>query len=396
MRSTIRSLTLFSAQSLLIAGLSSAAAVQKSGSIESFFSSSDFNLVTTDVMFRFSELAAPAGGNASTHILIDGLVPVESGSAILTSSYRGINIADGAEFDVGQVYLQLPAPPSGDGASSPIVGIVARAGGWDAFTTTPVTAPLAGSSGTVSFDDADDSGLMSFSFGSFTGTAGYSLVSESVIDVAAFSLTDGTSTYSFEPLQLAKWGAEWYGVMMSADASPAYDALMYSLRLSEGGVSPREFLQLFDVGTPDDGIFWSWNFKYLFEILAFPDSGLFYSSEFNSFIYVVPSDSLNGFWMYLFNWFDGDGDVAGGSWVFTGYNLGMRDMQPSGAPLKVQTFIYSAVTDRFYFFQEYDNAPANAGNYWLFHPANGYTDSLSGADFWKVQEPLDDNSGNPL
>jgi hypothetical protein len=44
--------------------------------VESFLTS-DFNLVTSDVQFRFTELAPASGDNLSTHILIDGLVPAE-------------------------------------------------------------------------------------------------------------------------------------------------------------------------------------------------------------------------------------------------------------------------------------------------------------------------------
>ena len=189
--------------------------------------------MTTDVKFRFTELSAPTT-NMSTHILIDGLVPVEAGSARLTSNYRGIDIATGTEYDTGQVLLELPSPPSGDGASSPIVGIVSRAGGWDGYTTTPASPTTVGESvGSFTFDNEALTIALNVNQGAtnLTGSTTFTIVDDYTIDVAAFTMTDGSSTYAFGATQLVYGNDEYYGVIVSEDSGVDYDSLMFALRL---------------------------------------------------------------------------------------------------------------------------------------------------------------------
>lgn len=243
-----------------------AASGSSTAAIDAFLSSSDFNLVASDVQFRFTELSPASGNNTSTHILIDGLVPVEPDSAILTSNYRGIDISDGSEFDSGQVYLTLPAPPSGDGASSPIVGIVSRAttgtggSGWSAFTTMPVAGSTVGeSSGTFTFDNS--AGTIGFSLSqggtAITGSTTFTIVDDYTIDLAAFSLSDGTSSYNFGATQLVYGAGEYYGVIVSEDASPNYDSLMFALRLSSSDYDSDGIPNLVDPTPGEQATTWA-------------------------------------------------------------------------------------------------------------------------------------------
>lgn len=109
--------------------------------IKAFQTAPDFHFVESDVRFRFSELVESPVENKSTHIWIDGLVPIEEGSTILTSSYYGINISDGTFYDFGQVILTLPtgSPSPCPDDSSPITGLVERVtlkgekSGWAAY-----------------------------------------------------------------------------------------------------------------------------------------------------------------------------------------------------------------------------------------------------------------------
>lgn len=278
--------------------------------VESFLTSSDFSLVTSDVELRFSELAQASGDNLSTHILIDGLVPVEDGSDILTSSYRGVDIATGNEFDVGQVVLTLPDGAGSDGASSPIVGIVARntpssgTSGWSQYTVAELTGTqIGGSTGSVDIDTTT-SGTMTFaltsSAGALTGSADYTVVDASTIEVAAFDLTDPSGTFSFGPMDLIKSGDNYYGVMVSESAAlPAdYDSLMYTLRLG----SDTSVWGGYNVVTTEDGTRWADTGSNWMGYISLKYEPMYYNYEMNVFMYMPgePLPDAVGAWCYVF------------------------------------------------------------------------------------------------
>ena len=278
--------------------------------IEAFLTSSDFSLVSSDVKLRFTELAPSDGDNMSTHILIDGLIPVESGSDVLTSNYRGIDISTGTEYDVGQVTLTLPSGASTSGASSPIVGIVARTtptgggSGWSAYTTSGLSGTqIGGSTGSVDIDPTT-SGTMTFaltsSAGALTGSATYTVVDASTIAVDAFDLTDPSGTYSFSAMELVMMGSSWYGVMMSSSAAlPAdYDSLMYTLRL---GASGADTWGGYEVVTNPDGSRWANATSDWLGYLNIDSDPFLYSFEMDCWVFMPePASGANGAWSYIF------------------------------------------------------------------------------------------------
>jgi hypothetical protein len=277
--------------------------------IEAFLTSSDFNLVSSDVQLRFTELAPADGTNNSTHILIDGLVPVESGSDVLTSNYRGIDIATGDEYDVGQVTLTLPSGASTSGASSPIVGIVARntptdSSGWSAYATASLSGTdIGGSTGTIDIDTTT-SGTMTFAMtspnGALTGTANYTVVDENTIDVEAFDLTDPSGTYGFAPMTLVMMGSSYYGVMMSTTANlpDDYDSLMYTLRI---GASDADTWGGYSVTTNPDGSRWADATGDWYGYLNIDNDPFLYSFEMDVWMFMPePSAGANGAWGYIF------------------------------------------------------------------------------------------------
>lgn len=218
-----------------LTSLSSGATISGNVEIEPFMIPSTFSFVDGNVDFRFAELGASSGSNESTHILIDGLIPVSDGSSIATSSYRAIKIDDGSVQDVGQIILNLPSgATSGSSASSPIVGIVARQGAWSNFSVSePSGTTVGGSSGELSAESGSVSLLLQKpGGGSLTGSATYQASSETSLALGDFSLTDGTNTYGFFGTELQFDGSRYYGVVESSDSNPGYDSMIFAIYLA--------------------------------------------------------------------------------------------------------------------------------------------------------------------
>lgn len=235
--------------SIFSLGLVSLSASEMTVKIHPFSVPGSFNFVDSNVEFRFSEQAGSGAQNNSTHILIEGLTPIEPGSNVVASSYQGINLSTGSVQDVGMVMLTLPAgaqPPSGS-VASPIVGIVQREGAWSNFNPSPVASTTVGSSeGAGNYDSSAGTLQLSLSRNSetFTGSATYSIVDLNTIAMDAFTLTSGSSTFGFEASTLVREHNRFYGTLLAADSSVGYDSLLFSI----------EFVNIPDVngdGIPD-------------------------------------------------------------------------------------------------------------------------------------------------
>lgn len=375
----------------------SAAASSTQAEIEAFLDTSYELVPSSSLDVRFSELVPSDGANSSTHILIEGLVPLQGDT--WTSSYTGIDSSDGSEYDVGQLYITMPSG-SASSTSGPIVGIAPRAGGWDGYTNNAPSTSLTGASGQVTYDP--DAGTMSFSLDAggtvFSGTADYTMVDDYTVDLDALTLTsaDQSTTVQFAAARLALWNNEFYGVLVNADANPAYDSTMFALRLQgdlQGSIDiPTWAGNWVSVSTTANN-WWSWNFKYMF---GSGNPNIWFIQEFGSWVYIDPASglgSLAGFWMYYYNWFDvPTGETGGGSWVYVGkQTMGLREMDND--LLKIRAYLYSARTGHLYFFSEYDNAQENPGNYFLVHNAAAGAD---GNSYWMVQVPFHDSNGTRL
>ncbi|MFP4281643.1 MAG: hypothetical protein ACLFU2_03365 [Opitutales bacterium] len=396
MPSNTRKLLLLGASSVVLTGFCAAAHVTMSASIDGFFDPdpSNFQLIPGDsnLEFRYTTLTAPDGANESTHILIEGLVPVGSSTSTLASRYVGIDSSDGSEYDSGVVYLDLGQALPNDVAAGPIVGIAPRAGGWDEAEDTQTAGPLAGAVGTVTFDDADDSGMMDFSFDvdgtTYTGSAPYDLVSASEIAVDPVTLSGGGNSVDLLGFTLMEWMGLWYTVVETDSAE--FDGLMYELTVSGGVPAWGGFVDL-----PGDGAWYSWHFKYVFEGVAGNGqlSGQFntyWIQDLNRWVFFDTNSgtgSIDGFWMYVYNM----PGVGGNSWVYTGGGgWGLTSLEPSGGYDDLEFFMYAAANDTYYFFTEYEDTgdygdPAEAGNYFSTFGAN--------AEYFKVQEPINDSTG---
>ncbi|HKJ89840.1 MAG TPA: hypothetical protein VJ960_01810, partial [Oceanipulchritudo sp.] len=71
-------------------------------SIDAFADPTTFTIGEgTNLSLRVSELSPAVGDNASTHVLVEGLMPVEEGTQVHASPYQGINAESGEVQDVG-------------------------------------------------------------------------------------------------------------------------------------------------------------------------------------------------------------------------------------------------------------------------------------------------------
>jgi hypothetical protein len=235
--------------SILSLCLASLSASEMTVKIHPFSIPGTFNFVDSDVGFLFSEMASAGAENNATHMLIEGLIPIEAGSNIVASSYKAIDLSSGSIQDVGMVMLTLPAgaqPPSGS-VASPIVGIVQRQGAWSNFNPSPVTSTTVGASqGAGNYDAAAGTLQLSLSRNSetFTGSTTYSVVNINTIEMDAFTLTSGSSNFGFEASTLVRDQSRFYGTLLASDSSVGYDSLLFSI----------EFVNIPDVngdGIPD-------------------------------------------------------------------------------------------------------------------------------------------------
>lgn len=213
------------------------AAEQLTVAFSGFAQPQGFNIVegaTLDLRV-IEQVPAPGGTNASTHVLIEGLSPVEEGSLTYASPYRGINSTSGEEQDLGVLYLNLPegaALPEGT-VSSPIVGVVQRSGSWPS-PFTPETA-LGGAAG--SSDIAENTIEASVIKGgtTFTGSIPYTVIDTDTIELDPFTLSSGPGgeTLNLSGATLVRDGLRFYGTVTNLGDGAAYDALFYSMEFRD-------------------------------------------------------------------------------------------------------------------------------------------------------------------
>jgi hypothetical protein len=213
-------------------------AQQLTVSIGAFGDPADFMITEgSNLSLRVTELVPAPGANNSTHVLVEGLSPLEADSMVYASPYRGINSTTGDEQDVGVLYLEMPeaaALPAGT-VSSPIVGVLQRAGPWSAQGLTVPTTSIGGASGVSSYN----SGAMTMSLTlergaeTFTGTTSYSVVDTNSLEVEPFTLVkDGATSYQLSGATLMRDGGRFYGTLTNQSAGAGYDSLLFSVELT--------------------------------------------------------------------------------------------------------------------------------------------------------------------
>lgn len=206
-------------------------------SIDAFADPTTFTIGEgTNLSLRVSELSPAAGENASTHVLVEGLMPVEEGTQVHASPYQGINAESGEVQDVGLLYLDLPEGanlPEGS-VSSPIVGVLQRPGSWEAFTLSMPTTDLGGATG----DGEYGSGTLDLSLvrdsQSFSGSTAYTVIDENTVDLDAFTLTEsGGASFDLSATTLLREGSRFYGTVTNLTDGAGYDSLIFTIQLTD-------------------------------------------------------------------------------------------------------------------------------------------------------------------
>lgn len=285
-----------------------AAADSVTVSIDSFGDPASFSITESSTLsLRVSELVPASGSNASTHVLIEGLAPLEAGTQVYASPYKGINSVDGEVQDVGMVYLEMPesaALPAGT-VSSPIVGVIQRPGSWNDFALTMPTSSVGGSTGASSYDGSTLDLTLLRGNETFTGTTAYTVLDVDTIEIEPLTLVkDGGTSISLSGATLLRDGSRFYGTLTNLSEGAAYDSLLFAIELA--GMPDLDFDGIPDIS--DDAVEGSglvvdqWNrlnFSWVYGLT--PEWGIstymgYVFVKFSPYIYQVDLG-----WMYLFS-----------------------------------------------------------------------------------------------
>lgn len=282
--------------------------------------------ILSDRSLRFLQtesLLADAQNN-STHILIHGLTPMDASSPEkVTSEYSGIVISTGAETDRGYVTLEMPASaPEANVVTSPVVGIVQRAGPWSSRTLTPVNTTVGEAAGQSSYTANAITFSLTKGGKAVTGTANYTTSGQNTITLAPFSLTLDGQTYDFDGATLPLIGSNTFSGIIDVSSPPAAqlpDSAFFMLNITDATDADGDGIpDIVDTNivqpvecTVFDTLFTGQIFAPLENDFYFnwSDSGYYYGG-FCPFLY----DFTAATWWYVF---DGSTDPVG----FFAYNF---------------------------------------------------------------------------
>jgi len=204
--------------------------------IESFGDPSSFVVEGINSLnMRVSELVpAPGASNTSTHVLVEGLSPLEDGTLVYASPYQGIDSSNGEVQDIGMVMLEMPEAvslPEGT-VSSPIVGVLQRAGSWSDYAVTLPTTSLGGASGSSGYSGGTLQLTLARDAEVFTGSTSYTVLDQDTIELEPFTMVkDGGMSVDLSGTTLLRNGGQFYGSVTNLSAEAAYDSLLFAIRL---------------------------------------------------------------------------------------------------------------------------------------------------------------------
>lgn len=206
-------------------------------SFEAFGDPTTFSITeSSSLSLRVNELVPAPGTNSSTHVLVESLSPLEEGTLFYASPYQGINSSNGEVQDVGMVFLEMPEAatlPAGT-VSSPIVGVLQRAGSWDDFSMSVPSTSLGGASGSSTYGSGTIDLTLVRGSETFTSTTTYTVVDEDTIDLDAMTLVkDGGTSIDVSGTTLLRNGPQFYGTVTNLSPGAAYDSLLFAVRLTD-------------------------------------------------------------------------------------------------------------------------------------------------------------------
>lgn len=299
-------------------------------------------LQDNNLRFLQTESIVPDTENDSTHILIHGFIPMDPATpTVVTSEYTGIAISSGDETDRGYVTLEMPATePSAGVATSPVVGIVQRAGPWSDRTLSPVSTTVGEAAGTSSYTATAITFNLTKNSQAVTGTANYTTSGQNSITLAPFSLTHNGQTYDFEGVTLPLIDSDTFTGIIDVSNPPAAqlpDSAFFVLSITDSTDADSDGIpDIVDTNIivdPADCTLFDTLFTGEFIVGLEGDfaynwsEGDYYYSGFCPFLY----DFANTDWWYVYD--DGNNDPAGffafsfndGMWyfIFQGYKLSL-------------------------------------------------------------------------
>ena len=309
-----------------------------------------FKITETETLsLRVSELVPSDGPNSSTHMLIEGLSPLEDGTLVYASTYAGINVDSGETQDSGVLYLEMPEGsglPEGT-VASPIVGVVQRSGGWDDYSLSFPPTSVGGSAGSGDYDTGSISLSLSRNSDLFTGTATYAVLDADTLTIEPFTLSENAGlSYDMSGATLIRDGGKFVGTLTNLSNGAVYDSLIFALELTDipdvdlDGVpdisddsieaGDNTFITWFNQGDSTtlqydntlaidaDQWHWSYYFKGMFHAPSVAETTI-WMREFGSFFYFAVDSGLGspaGVWTYGFD-FPVDGS---GTWTWIAGN----------------------------------------------------------------------------
>lgn len=250
----------------LLATSASLHAAEMTVSIDGFADPTTFMITdSSDLSLRVAELVPTAGANNSTHVLIEGLAPLEDGTSYFASPYSGIDVASGETQDSGILYLEMPAGselPAGT-VASPIVGVVQRAGSWSDFSLSFPSTTIGGASGEGAYETGTLTLTLTRGSDTFTGSTSYTVVDEDTIELDPFTVTaPGPTSVDLSGVTMLRDGSRFYGTATNLSAGAAYDSLLYSVQFTSipdvdmDGIPDISDAEIDASGTLDPGV---WN-----------------------------------------------------------------------------------------------------------------------------------------
>jgi hypothetical protein len=204
-------------------------------SVDGFADPTTFTALDASLDLRVAELVPTDGANASTHVLIEGLSPIEEGTMDYTSTYSGINVDSGETQDVGILYLKMPEGselPLGV-VASPVVGVVQRSGSWADYNLDYPLTSVGNSSGDGDYGSGTLSMTLIRGNEAFIGNTSYTVLDQDTIEIDPFTLAiDGGASTSLSGATLMRDGDRYYGTVTNLSDGAAYDSLIFTIEFS--------------------------------------------------------------------------------------------------------------------------------------------------------------------
>ncbi len=215
-------------------------------SIRPFLNPGVYQFTDADLGFRFTELAAAVdpSQNQSTHMLIEGLSPATGTADIYAGNYTAVNLSDGAVQDVGVFYVTLPGAVSADAPplASPIVGVVPREGPWSDYSPeAPAQTTVGNASGTATAANGTLNLEITRDGQSGSASISFTMPDDETMELEAFALSLGGTSYNFAAAMLVRDGERFYGTIESLD-SVDYESLMFAVLFDVADPAPVELV----------------------------------------------------------------------------------------------------------------------------------------------------------